>query len=67
MFFYALAILHFAGADPGFPIGGGVYNQEGEGAPTYDFATNFQKLHEIEKILVRWGVGAPDVHNYVFY
>ena len=32
-------------ADPGFPRGGGA-NSPG-GAPTYDFAKFFQKLHEI--------------------
>ena len=30
------------------PVGGG-------GAPTYDFAKNFQKLHEIERIWTRGG------------
>ena len=42
-----------AGADPGFPVGGGA-NPPG-GAPTYDFAKFHEKLHEIEKILGRRG------------
>ena len=46
----------YAGADPGFPVGGGA-NSPG-GAPTYDFAKFCEKLHEIEKILGRGG-GAP--------
>ena len=29
--------LHYPGADPGFPVGGGA-NPRGGGAPTYDFA-----------------------------
>ena len=45
--------LSFAGADPGFPVGGGA-NPPG-GAPTYDFAKFRKKLHEIEKILSRKG------------
>ena len=38
-----------AGADPGFPVGGGA--DPPGGAPTYDFAKFREKLHEIEKIL----------------
>ena len=45
-----------AGADPGFPVGGGA-NPSG-GAPTYEFAKFREKLHEIEKILGRRGGGA---------
>ena len=41
-------------ADPGFPRGGGA-NSLG-GAPTYDFAKNSPKLHEIERIWTRGGV-----------
>ena len=41
-------------ADPGFPVGGGANLG---GAPTYDFVKFSQKLHEIEKILGRWGGG----------
>ena len=48
-----------AGADPGFPIGGGA-NCPGGGA-TYEFANFPQKLHEIEKISGRRGGGAPGV------
>ena len=39
------------GADPGFPLGGAPTIQEG--APTYEIAKIFEKLHEIEKILGR--------------
>ena len=49
-----------AGADPGFPVGGG---PDPMGAPTYDFAKISIKLHEIEKILGHRGDrrrGAPD-------
>ena len=42
-----------AGADPGFPVGRGV--NPGGGAPTYDFAKFFEKMHEIEKNLDRGG------------
>ena len=35
-------------ADPGFPRGGGA--NPPSGAPTYDFAKFFRKLHEIERI-----------------
>ena len=37
-----------SGADPAFPLGG---------APTYDFVKFSKRLHEIEKILGRWGFG----------
>ena len=47
-----IARLHNAGADPGFPVGGAPTLQ---GAPTYDFAKFWEKLHEIEKILGRGG------------
>ena len=43
-----------SGADPGFNVGGGANPW---GAPTYDFAKISEKLHEIEKILVRMGGG----------
>ena len=36
---------------PGFPRGGGAHSP-GEGAPTYDLAKIFQKLHEIERIWI---------------
>ena len=42
-------------ADLGFPRGGGA-NSPG-GAPTYDFAKIFQKLHEIERIWTPGGGG----------
>ena len=41
-----------AGADPGFPVGGGTDPRGG--APTYNFVKFSEKLHEIEIIL-----GAP--------
>ena len=41
-------------ADPGFHQGGGA-NSRGRGAPTYDFAKNSQKPHEIERIWTPWG------------
>ena len=44
-------------ADPGFPRGGGA-NYPG-GAPTYDFAKIFQKLHEIERIWTLKGGARP--------
>ena len=44
-----------AGADPGFPVGGGANPRGGGGAPTYDFVKSSEKLHEIEKILDRRG------------
>ena len=50
-----------SGADQGYPVGGGS-NLRGGGAPTYDFAKFYEKLHEIEKILGRRGAcagGAP--------
>ena len=53
---YLESFISIAGADPGFPVGGGA-NPRGGGAPTYDFAKFCEKLHEIEKILGRWGVG----------
>ena len=49
-------------ADLGFPRGGGA-NSPG-GAPTYDFAKIFQKLHEIERIWTPGG-GAPPKFYYV--
>ena len=49
-------------ADPGFPRGGGAYSPGGP--PTYDFAKNSQKLHEIERIWAPGGEGAR-VQNYV--
>ena len=50
--------LPLAGADPGFPVGGGRQHSLGCVAPTYYFAKFCEKLHEIEKILVRgWGGG----------
>ena len=47
-----------AGADTGFPVGGGANPL---GAPTYDFANFSKKLHEVENILGRRGAapGAP--------
>ena len=48
-------VLAGAGADPGFPVGGGA-NPPG-GTPTYDFS---EKLHEIEKILARRGDASLD-------
>ena len=48
--------VHDTVADPGFPRGGGA-NSPG-GAPTYDFAKFFQKLHEIERIWAPRGGGA---------
>ena len=47
-----MEIVTYVVADPGFPRGGGA-NSPG-GAPTYDFAKNSQKLHEIERI---WAPG----------
>ena len=47
-----------AGADPGFPLGGGT-DPPGRGAPTYDFVKISEKLHEIEKILGRGGGRPP--------
>ena len=44
-------------ADPGFPRGGGA-NSPG-GAPTYDFAKNSPKLHEIERIWAPRGGARP--------
>ena len=44
--------INMAGADAGFPVGGGANLREG--APTYDFGKFSEKLHEIEKI---WAVG----------
>ena len=59
--FYWNAFLFFhikSGADPGFPIGGAPTLQEG--APAYKFDRFSEKLHEIKKILVRWGApGTP--------
>ena len=51
-----------AGADPGFPVGGGA-DPLGGGA-TYDFVKFSQKLHEIEKILGRGG-GAPPAPPWI--
>ena len=55
----AVRILQFTtykpGADTGFPIGEGT--NIWRGPPTYDFAKLSKKLHEIEKILGRWGEG----------
>ena len=48
-----LLVEYIAGADPGFPIGGGA-NPPG-GVPTYDCAKFCEKLHENEKILGRGG------------
>ena len=48
---------NIAVADPGFPRGGGA-NSPG-GAPTYDFAKSFQKMHEIERILSPRGGARP--------
>ena len=39
-----------AGADPGFPVGGGANRRGGGGAPKYEIAKFSEKLHEIEKI-----------------
>ena len=50
---HAAASRHVAGADPGFPVGGGADSLGG--GPTYDFVKLSQKLHEIEKILGRRG------------
>ena len=47
-----------AGADPGFPVGGGA-DPPGGGAPTYDFVKISQNMHEIEKILDHRGGRAP--------
>ena len=50
-------------ADPGFPRGGG--RQLPRGAPTYDFAKNSQKLHEIERIWAPRGGGVRPKFYYV--
>ena len=51
-------ISEHAGADPGFPVGGGASLRGGGGANIrYDFAKFCEKLHEIEKILGR----GPDI------
>ena len=42
--------------DPGFPVG-----NHPDGAPAYDFANFFEKLHEIENILA--GRGRPRVRH----
>ena len=52
--------MSYAGADIGFTIGGAPTLQ---GVPTYDFAKISEKLHEIEKILVRGGGGAPPLRS----
>ena len=46
-----------AGADPGFPRGGGANSPRG--VPTYDFAKFSQKLHEIERIWTPQGGARP--------
>ena len=46
-----------SGADLGFPVGRGA---NPPGAPTYDFVKFSEKLHEIEKILVRRGAPPLD-------
>ena len=48
-------VIKQAGADPGFPVGGGA-NPQGRGRQHTNLQS--QKLHEIKKILVRRG-GAP--------
>ena len=51
-----------AGANPGFPVGGGADPLGGGGgAPTYDFVKFSEKLHEIKKIMDRRGArrGCP--------
>ena len=55
-------ILPWAGADPGFPVGGGA--DPLAGAPTYDFVKFSQYLHENEKILGR-APGAPPPQNWI--
>ena len=49
-----------SGANPGCPVGGAA--NPGGRARLYDFSKFSEKLHEIEKILGRWG-GMPEVHS----
>ena len=48
--YFKQKLAHFRGGSQDFLVGGGA-NPPGGGAPTYDFAKFYEKLHEIEKIL----------------
>ena len=62
--FSVVSVCQSAGADTGFPEGGGADPRGG--APTYDFVKISQKLYEIKKILGRRGGagGAPWIRHW---
>ena len=49
-----------SGADPGFPVGRGA---NPAGGANIRFCQIFEKLHEIEKILVRRGWRPPKIRH----